>query len=775
MKVLHVVYNSFPDETGGALRTRYVVETQARLGVRPVVLTAPFQPAADRAQHHGVECWGGIPYYRCYAGQDPARFMAAGKPGWERAAKLAALVPFAREIRRVAALERPDLIHAHSLFFCGLAAIAAGRSLGLPVIYEMRSLIGDGVDGAGTWLPRAYRRLDRWTCRLASHVTVISNGLRKELLQWGIPESKITVAGNGVDCEVHRPAGPGAGRQLRERLGIPPDAFVLGYLGTLLPYEGLDTLLDAAAVLARKHPRLRVLLVGDGSARAALEKQASRLGLSAHFVGRVPHQEVAAYYAAVDLFVLPRRPSRLTDLVTPLKPLEIMAYGRPLVAGDCGGHRELVIEGVNGFLAGATDPAALAGRLEALLADPAGLERVARQAREWVVRRRSWDVQCRPVLDIYQQLVRRPPARGGVLLVAPQPGPRPTGGVESGVGLLLRSPLAERYRLRVWDRQPPAGPRQKLPLRLARQAGEFVRFAAWVARRRPDVVHIKSSSGVNFVQSAVFAALSRALGRRTLLQLHSGEFEAWYGGRGTAGQWAIRNALRWASEILVLSEYWRGRIQPLAGDTAVHVVPNGVEIPANFAARRGSGGPLRVVTIAAVARLKGHFEILEAAHRLRDRPVQFLLAGPVTDDEIIRRAHALGLASTVTFLGPVGPREKWDLLAESDVFLLPSHAEGMPNAVLEAMAAGLPVIATSVGAIPEMLGEGSGGRLIPVGDAACLADALRELHAHPALRHTMREWNRARVAACYRMDRVLALLDDLYQGRPAPAKCAFAT
>jgi glycosyltransferase involved in cell wall biosynthesis len=563
-----------------------------------------------------------------------------------------------------------------------------------------------------------------------------------------------------VDCEIHRPAGPEAGRQLRARLGIPPDAFVLGYVGTLVPYEGLDALLDAAAM----HPGLRVLIVGDGSARAALEKQASRLGLSAQFVGRVPHQDVAAYYAAVNLFVLPRRPSRLTDLVTPLKPLEIMAHGRPLVAGDCGGHRELVIDGVNGFLADATDAATLAG----LLTDPERLERVARQAREWVVRRRSWEAQCRPVLDIYQQLVRRPPARGGVLLVAPKPGLRPTGGVEVGVGLLLKSPLAERYRLRVWDRQPAAGVRPALPLRLARHAGEFARFAAWVAKRRPDVVHIKSSSGVNFVQSAVFVALSRALGRRTLLQLHSGEFEAWYRRQGVAGQWGLRRALRGASEIVVLSEGWRDRLQPLAGDTAVHLVPNGVEIPATFAPRRGNGGLLRVLTIAAVGRHKGHFEILEAADRLRDRPLQFLLAGPIAEAEIIQRAHALRLASNVAFLGSVGPREKWDLLAESDVFLLPSHAEGMPNAVLEAMGAGLPVIATPVGAMSEMLGEGAGGRLIPVGDAGGLAQALLELEANPNLRRTMGEWNRARVEACYGMDRVLARLDDLY-------KCASAT
>src|SRR5712692_9090049 len=122
MKVLHVVYNSVPDVTGGAIRTRYLVEAQARLGVRPVVLSAPFQNPAEASQSSGVEHHNGIPYHRCYNGSNTARFMAA-KPWWERAAKLRALIPFARRIREVALAEDVDLIHAHSLFFCGLAAI----------------------------------------------------------------------------------------------------------------------------------------------------------------------------------------------------------------------------------------------------------------------------------------------------------------------------------------------------------------------------------------------------------------------------------------------------------------------------------------------------------------------------------------------------------------------------------------------------------------------------------------------------------------------------
>jgi len=741
MKILHVVYNSYPDVTGAAVRTRYLVETQARGGVEPVVLSSPIQPPADPAQARGMEYWKGIPHYRCYDGSDPARFMA-GKPWWERAAKLAALGPFVRRIREVARRERVEVIHAHNLFFCGLAAVAAaGRT---PVVYEVRSLVEEGMEGAGALLRGSLRRMEELTCRLATHVTVLCRGLAEDLVRRGLAGEKITVAGNGVDVEAHRPS-PVAARS---------DRFVAGYAGTLLPYEGLDLLLAAIARLVPRHAALRVLLVGDGPARTALQEQVRRLGLErvVEFAGRVSHDKMAGYYDSIDLFVLPRRRSRLTDLVTPLKPLEIMAHGKPLLAGDCGGHRELVEDGVNGVLFPAGDPGALATRIESMMLDPEGRERLGRQAREWVCRDRTWEVQCRPVVELYERLVAE--RDRGVLLVAPAPGPVPTGGVETGVGMILRSRLTRRYGIRVWDR---------------RRGRRFLRYGAFVAWRWPRVVHIKSSCGINFWESVVYAAMGRLLGRRVLLQLHSGEFGEWYERHGVAGRGLVRWGLGLASDVLVLSEYWRDLIARLAPGRPIWVVGNGVEIPEPMAARSGEGA-LRVVTIGTLGRHKGHFEILEAAGRLRGCGVRFILAGPdVTSGrgdgaEVRRRAAELGLNGQVAFPGALGPQEKWRLLAEADVFLLASHAEGMPNAVLEAMAAALPVVATGVGAVPEMLPEGV---LVPVGDPGAMVRALRELAGDPERRLELGRRNRERVEALYGFGRVEEALDALYGGAGA--------
>jgi glycosyltransferase involved in cell wall biosynthesis len=728
MKVLHVVYNSWPDVTGAAVRTRYVVRAQRRLGVPAAVVSGPSQASADSGQARGVEHLDGVAHYRCWDGTDPSRFLAVDKTWRERAGKLAQWGSFVRRIIEAARLERAEILHAHNLFFCGLAAAVAGRRLGIPVVYEMRSLVEEGMPGLGPAVQWGLGRLDDLACRLADQVTVLCDGLAEELRRRGVPAGNITVAGNGVDVEEHQPGS--GGRKV-------------GFVGTLVGYEGLDLLLEAAAKLRG----VQVLIVGDGPARAGLEAQARRLGVEARFPGRVGHEEVGRYYNEMAMVVLPRRSTRLTDAVTPLKPLEAMARGKAVLASDCGGHRELIQDAVTGVLFRAGDAGDLARRLASLLESPAERERLGRSAREWVARCRTWESQQRPVVEMYHRLLaeRRPE----VLLVGPAPGPVPTGGVETGVAMILRSDLARRYRIRLWDRR-----RRRL-----------MRYAAAVLRRPPRVVHVKSSSGINFWESAAYAAVGRLAGRRVLLQIHSGEFEEWYRGHGTAGRWAVRQGLRMGSEILVLSDHWRRVLGDLVRDRPIHVVPNGVE-PLERIATRRTDGRLRVVTIGTLSRHKGHFEILEAAVLLRNRPVRFVLAGPDQTSgrgdgaAVRRRAAELGLDGQVELTGPVEPAKRRRLLEEADVFLLPSHAEGMPNAVLEAMAAGLPVIASAVGALPEMLPDGI---LIPPGDPEAIACAIEELVQDPERRQRLGRRNWERVETHYRLDQVVEALDRFYR------------
>jgi PEP-CTERM/exosortase A-associated glycosyltransferase len=215
----------------------------------------------------------------------------------------------------------------------------------------------------------------------------------------------VTVIPNAVDAREFR-FGSEPDPALRAKLGLA-DATVLGFAGSFYAYEGLDLLLDAAALLVPRMPDLRILLVGGGPQEEALKAQAARLGLSDRvvFTGRVPHAEVQRYYDLIDVLAYPRKRMRLTELVTPLKPLEAMAQGRMFVASDVGGHHELVRDGETGFLFAAGDAHALARRIEEVLARKDDWPRVRAAARHFVESERTWGKSVARYEDVYSELL----------------------------------------------------------------------------------------------------------------------------------------------------------------------------------------------------------------------------------------------------------------------------------------------------------------------------------------------------------------------------------
>ena len=358
--------------------------------------------------------------------------------------------------------------------------------------------------------------------------------------------------------------------------------------------------------------------------------------------------------------------------------------------------------------------------------------------------------------------------RGGVLLVGPLPAPPLTGGVEIGVSMLLRSPIAAKHGMELFNTARRPDPSRKLVQRLQYQIGKFTGFISAVLRKRPDVVHVKASwGGVNFAQSIGYCMLARLMGRRVLVQLHGGSFDTWYREAGWTSKTFIRIGLASATEVVVLSEYWRGMVRELVPNRPIHVVPNGVELD-NVVRPRSRGGELRILTIGSIGQRKGHFDIARAAARVKDLPVTFVLAGPheTSDSEqsLNRLIGSLDVASSLDFIGPVGSEEKWECLAEADIYLLPSHGENMPNAILEAMATGLPIICSRVGALPEMLVDGVGALFVDAGDDEAIAAHVRRLAGSPELRKALAETAHAEVEARYEFPRIAERFDALYSG-----------
>jgi PEP-CTERM/exosortase A-associated glycosyltransferase len=293
------------------------------------------------------------------------------------------------------------VLHAHSPVLNALPTLRAGRKHGLPVVYELRALWEDAAVDHGSTLEgslryRTSRSLETFALRRADHVTTICEGLREEVVARGVPRERVSVIPNAVDTA-----------QFRRRLGLE-GMTVIGFAGSFYAYEGIDLLIDAVARLASRRD-LRVLLVGGGPQENALRAHVAAQDLSDRilFTGRVPHADVQRYYELIDVLAYPRHRMRLTELVTPLKPLEAMAQGRVLIASDVGGHRELIRDGETGFLFPAGDAAALASTLERVLACRADWPRHAAQARRFVESERTWKSSVARYAPVYDSLRSR--------------------------------------------------------------------------------------------------------------------------------------------------------------------------------------------------------------------------------------------------------------------------------------------------------------------------------------------------------------------------------
>ena len=407
LRVLHVLDHSIPLHSGYTFRTAALLREQRKLGWTTHHLTSPKHGLAAGADAALAEqTVDGLHFFRT-----PASTSAwANLPVLDQWALMQATE---QRLMDVARQVRPQVIHAHSPVLNALPALRVGEALGIPVVYEVRAFWEDaavdhGTTTEGSLRYRLTRALETRALRRADHVFTICEGLRGDIVARGIPSAKVTVIPNAVDIEAFELGGQ-ADPALKARLGLD-GATVIGFIGSFYAYEGLDLLIDALPQVLAHRPEARVLLVGGGPQDGALKMQAQRLGLGDKvlFTGRVPHAQVARYYDLVDVLAYPRHGMRLTELVTPLKPLEAMAQGRLMVASNVGGHRELIRDGETGVLFKAGDADDLAAALCGLLDRPETWPAMRAAGRRFVETERHWTASAAHYRPVFEALVRAP-------------------------------------------------------------------------------------------------------------------------------------------------------------------------------------------------------------------------------------------------------------------------------------------------------------------------------------------------------------------------------
>lgn len=310
--------------------------------------------------------------------------------------------------------DRPQILHTTTDFSNALAVKAVSEATGIPWIYEVRGQLAD------TWLStrpesaeyseryKLFREREAYVAQSADFVITLGDQMKDNLISGGVKADRIEILPNGIGDEflnepIDRPAA-------RHELGLDIDAFYVGTVSSLVPYEGLDTVLRAVAKLHKGNHNLKVLIVGDGTDKENLIRLASDLGISncCEFTGRVPREKAHVYHAALNLFVVPRKDSAVTRAVTPLKPVEALASRVPVLASDLPALGELIEDGVTGYLVDSSDVDQWATTIDHLMTSPEKVADMGDSGRELVLKTRTWSQNAKKLDRLYRSVINKP-------------------------------------------------------------------------------------------------------------------------------------------------------------------------------------------------------------------------------------------------------------------------------------------------------------------------------------------------------------------------------
>ena len=389
MKVLHVLYQSLPNSAGSSIRSRDIVNNQLKMGLKPVIITSPFQQPFEKGKSKEIE--SGVSYYRTFSNENEV--VSEKKTGFlTQIRKLFRIINFSLQVYKVVKKENIDVIHAHAMFFCAFSAQFAGFLSNKPIVYEIRSL----------WEERYKKNsfinymifsfvtvLETFSMLFANHIVVINDNLKSQLQKrLFLMRKKMTVVENAIDLD-------------RVKISkFNKNNFVFGYIGTLSPIEGLDLLIKAFNDLKIKN---KLLIFGDGIELEKLKKLAYGNN-NIEFRGKVSNDEISKAYNQVDVIINPRIKNYLTDNVTPIKPLEAMAYKKLVLTSDVGGMKELVKNEFNGIVFNSDSYKEIKNVIVDVI-NRNDLDKIIENGYRYIKKERNWKVNAKKYNVIYQNLM----------------------------------------------------------------------------------------------------------------------------------------------------------------------------------------------------------------------------------------------------------------------------------------------------------------------------------------------------------------------------------
>lgn len=403
-RVLFVVHNSKPFHNAGyAVRTHNIVRSLTANDVKLDVVTRLNYPW----DLNGFECRkredrsivSGVAYHRIvdlstrYGASPDSKYISV----------------YGDNLASLAEKYDNSVIHASSNFINPMSAVYAGKKLGLPVVNEIRGLwflsqiVRHKQDKKNDF--QQYNERMEKVAALSSHAVVtLSNSLKEEIASWGVDRDRIWVVPNCVDLNKFRPTP--RSKQIMSDLGIPDNAFVIGYFGSMTNYEGVEDIIEAVRLLAKRGIDIILLLAGGGYAKNRIAKIAqSKLGQeNLRWLGYIPFRMMNQYYSILDLCAFPRFDLPVCRLVTPLKPMEAMASKVPVIVSDLPALREIVEDGVTGILSPPENAEKLAESILRVYEDKDMANLIKENAYQWVLEKRDWGEVSKRYIELYKSL-----------------------------------------------------------------------------------------------------------------------------------------------------------------------------------------------------------------------------------------------------------------------------------------------------------------------------------------------------------------------------------
>lgn len=653
--------------------------------------------------------------------------------------------------------------------------VLIARLLGSKVLIHVRQELAVFYTSQSTWR--------RWYIR---KIIQACNGMLAISQEWLafqeiVPSTKVYWLPNAINLKPYREI---AGRRVGQSEKNPLHVLYLGYIGEA---KGSLDLVEAARIAlanrSDRDPQVIFELVGPELQQGAIEETRQRIegyqiGSHVQIHPPVDGEEKEATYARADIFVLPSHSEGL-----PITIIEAMACGLPVVGTRVGGIPDLITDGVNGLLVEKEQPDQLAESILQLCFDGALRTRMGEQGCARACQNHDMEGYVDRLLEIYHEVVGGGKELPVLKVLLTGVLPPPLGGISTFCESVLNSSLVKRAEVR-FVRTSPVGrplsetsltrPRLRNILAALRSIALFYREARAF---RPQVTHISTAAGLSFLKNSVLVIIARWLGSKALVHIHD-SLGFFYANQPAWQQWYIRQIIKLCSGLLVVSQEWLAFQQVIPG-TPIFYMPYSIDLEpyrkiAQSRFHSASRPALHILYLGYIGKPKGSMDLIEAARILssclekNERNRVFMeLIGPELYPGAIQAVGDLirhhQLDGWVLIGSPVVGVAKEEAYARADFFVCPSHHEGMPLTIIEAMASGLPIVGTRVGGIPDLVMDGLNGLLVEREHPAELADRLLRLCRDEGLRARMGQECYDRACQNHDMEKYAGRLLQVYQ------------